>query len=256
MQVGTLTRLAIIIAIWPVLFGSVAVAQTEKTGARLFDEFEDILPSDLIARLDNFAIQIQQEPDVKGFLVVYRTRRDLPGLSNRYARRMKSYLVNSRGVPAERIVTVDGGEASCLTQQLWIVAPGAAPQPRADAYQNSYPPSVAKFDEHYFGDDEGSYWGNSPGDLLEAYGLELQKHPKSIAYLVAYRGMKGTGVRSIQGELRRERNFLIKEFRIKGSRIRTINGGFREWPTMELWVAYERGAVPLIASYRYVRRRR
>jgi hypothetical protein len=256
LQVATLKRLAISLAIWPLLFGAVALAQTEKADARLFDEFGDIQSSDLIARLDNLAIQLQQQPNVKGFVVVYRTRRDLPGLSNRYAHRMKSYLVNSRGVAAERVVTVDGGEASCLTQELWILPPGTAPQPRADAYQNSYTPSVAKFDEHYVGDDEGSYWANDPGDFLEAYGLELQKHPKSTAYVVAYRGMKGPGRRNAEGELRRERNFLVKEFRIKASRIRTINGGFREWPMMELWVAYERGAVPLIASYRYVRRRR
>ena len=256
MQVATLKRLGISIAIWLVLFGSVAVGQTEKSIARLFDEFGDIQASDLIARVDNLALQLQQQPDVKGFVVVYRTRRDLPGLSNRYAHRIKSYLVNSRGVPAERVVTVDGGEASCLTQELWIVPPGSAPQPRADAYQNSYAPSVAKFDEHYLGDDEGSYWANDPGDFLEAYGLELQKHPKSTAYLVAYRGRPGTGPRNVQRSLRGERNFLVKEFRIKGSRIRMINGGFREWPMMELWVAYERGAVPLIASYHYVRRGR
>jgi hypothetical protein len=245
----------IIVGIWSSLVCS-ATAQTENSAARLFDEFGDIMASDLIARLDNFAVQIQQDLNVKGFLVVYRTRRDLPGLSNRYAHRMKSYLVNARGLPAERIVTVDGGEASCLTQELWIVPPGAAPKPRADAYGTGYKTSVVKFDEHYFGDDETGYWGNSSEDLLEAFGLELQKHPKSIAYLVAYRGAKGPGQRNPQVALRRERNFLVKEFRIKGSRIRTISRGFREWPTMELWIAYEPGAVPLISSYRYVRRGR
>jgi len=242
-------------AIVSLLTCSVAVAQTDKSQAQLFDEFGDIAASDLIARLDNLAIQLQNQPDVKGFLVVYRTSRDLPGLSNRYARRMKSYLVNSRGVPAERVVTVDGGAASCLTQQLWIVPPGTAPKARADVYKNDYKPAVAKFDEHYFG-AEGGYWSNDPEDLLEAFGLELQQHPKSTAYLVAYRGMKGTGRRDAETALRGQRNFLVKEFRIKDSRIQRINGGFREWPMMELWIAYERGAVPIIASYRYASRRR
>jgi hypothetical protein len=256
LQLSNLKRLPLIIAISPLLFYSIAVAQTQNSAAKLFDEFGDIEASDLIARLDNFAVHIQQEPNAKGFLVVYRTRRDLPGLSNRYAHRMKSYLVDLRGMPAERLVTVDGGEASCLTQELWIVSPGSAPKPRADAYQNTYTPSVEKFDEHYLGADEVSYWKNSREDLLEAFGLELQKHPKSIAYLVAYQGIKGTGRRNALNAVGRERNFLAKEFRIKSSRIRMINGGFREWPTMELWIAYEPGTVPLISSYRYVRRGR
>jgi len=84
------------------------VAQSGTQRARKFDEFGDILASDLIARLDNLAIQLQNETTAKSFLVVYRSRRDLPGLNNRYAHRMKSYLVDSRGIPAERIITVDG----------------------------------------------------------------------------------------------------------------------------------------------------
>src|SRR5687767_13285832 len=104
------------------------IAQAAKQEARKFDEFYDIQYSDLIARLDNFAIQIQTEPGTRGFIVVYRTRRDLRGLSNRYAQRMKNYLVKTRGLSNERVVTVDGGAASCLTQELWIVPPGATPK--------------------------------------------------------------------------------------------------------------------------------
>lgn len=256
MQFQTQKRSTFLIAILPLIVCSVVLAQTEKPGARLVDQFGDIQQSDLIARLDNLAVQVEQEPEAKAFLVVYRTRRDLPGLSNRYAHRMKSYLMRTRGLPAARIVTIDGGISGCLTQELWIVSPGAAPRPREDAYQNSYAPSIAKFDEHYFGDNEDGYFANEADDLLEAYGLELQKHPSSVAYLVAYRGLKESSKRSVPEVLRQERNFLIKEFRIKGNRIRTINGGFREWPTMELWVAYEPAAVPLIGSYRYVRRGR
>lgn len=110
---------------------SIAFAQTDDSRARKVDEFGDILASDLIARLDNLAIKVQNDPTARAFLIVYRTRRDLPGLSNRYAHRMKSYLIQSRGITPDRVITVDGGEASCLTQELWIVEPGGAPQPKA-----------------------------------------------------------------------------------------------------------------------------
>src|SRR5437016_13896820 len=101
------------------VMGGAASAQTKNDVARKFDEFGDVAYSDLIARLDNFAIQLQNEPGTKGFILVYRTRRGLPGLNNAIALRSKYYLVNSRGVARDRIVTVDGGEADCQIQELW-----------------------------------------------------------------------------------------------------------------------------------------
>lgn len=241
---------------------SVAPAQTAPAIAHKFDEFGDIEASDLIARLDNLAIQVQHEPSSKAFLLVYRTRRDWPGLSNRYAHRMRSYLIHSRGLPAERIVTVDGGVAPCLWQELWVAPPGTAPKPREDAWNHSYRPSVYKFDEHYFqigktDPNEISYWPNAPEDLtsyLEAFGETLLKNRKVVGYLVAFRDdgdKRGVTARM----LRTERNFLIKEFRIDPSRIKTIDGGYREWRTMELWIA-EPGYRPVITSHRVVRFRR
>ena len=172
------------------LLNATAFAQASNATARKFDEFGDIYASDLIARLDNLAIQLSNEPTTKAFLIVYRTRRDLPGLSNKYAHRMKSYLVDSRGVPSERVVIVDGGVASCLSQELWIVPPGAAPKPREDAYDNPYKPSVYKFDEHYYqiGNDpaETSYWPTAPENLigyLESFGETLLKDRKLVGPL-------------------------------------------------------------------------
>jgi hypothetical protein len=226
-------------------------SQTVAGAAVKFDEFGDILASDLIARLDNLAVQLQNAPNTKAFLVVYRTGRDLPGLSNRYAHRMEGYLVATRGMDPKRIVTVDGGEAACLTQEIWIVPPGTTPKPREDAYTRSYQPAVYKFDEHYLGEREDLYyWRDSPNDLLEGFALELQKHPKSIGYLIAYRA------RPSRTRTHGVRDFLLKNYGIKPERIRLVDGGYRERPTMELWIAEGKGAVPIISSYRYLPRRR
>ena len=227
--------------------------QSTSPLAQKFDEFEDILASDLIARLDNVAIHLQHQPNVKAFFVVYRTRRDLPGLSNRYAHRMKGYLIQSRGVPADRLVTVDGGVAACLTQEIWIVLPGGAPKLREDARPSSYQPAVYKFDEHYYGerDREGLYyWRDSYDELLEGFGLELQKHPKSVGYLIAYRDTNEGSMREVQNALRSRRSYLSKEYGIKLARLKTIVGGYRGSRVMELWIANEPGAVPTIMSYR------
>lgn len=244
-------------AILLLLLSSLAFAQDSNSGARKFDEFDDILASDLIARLDNLAVHLQNEPNSKAFLIVYRARRDLPGLSNRYAQRMKGYLVHTRGLPPERIVTVDGGIALCLVQELWIVPPGTAPQPRVDVQLNSYHPPVYKFDEHYYGEARDLYyWQDSREELLEAFALELQKTPKSIGYFVAYRDTGRGSQRLVKTSLRFKRNVLINDYGIKPERIKTIAGGYRGSFTTELWISQEPGAIPTVTSYRYVPKRR
>ena len=239
---------------------SVTFAQTSNPTARKFDEFGDILASDLIARLDNFAVTLSNEPSSKAFLMVYRTRRDLPGLSSRYAHRMRSYLVDTRGIPSERIIVVDGGVAPCLWQELWVVPAGSAPKPREDAYDNYLRPSPYKFDEHYYqtgkaDPDEISYWRAAPENLigyLEFFGETLLKNRKLIGYLVAFRDAATDHPNVTKRILQTERNFLIKEFRINPSRIKIIDGGPGEYRAVELWIA-EAGDRPIFTSYRVVR---
>ena len=237
------------------LLSSFAKAQTSNSTARKFDEFGDILVSELIARLDNFGVALMNEPNAKAFVIVYRTRRDLPGLNSRYAHYMKSYLTQHR-VAAERVVIVDGGVASCLWQELWIVSPGSAPKPREDAFGNDYRPEVYKFDEHYYEFESDALAGNSyvpvpPENLtgyLEAYGETLLKDRKSTAYLISFWDAKRGKQSGAQRILTKERQFLIKEFRINPSRIKTMVGGPAANRKVELWIAHS-GYHPVITSY-------
>jgi hypothetical protein len=59
------------------------IRQSNQT-ARKFDEFGDIYMTDIKARIDGFAEALRNEPNARGFIIVYRTRRDLPGLSSRW----------------------------------------------------------------------------------------------------------------------------------------------------------------------------
>lgn len=242
-----------------------ASAQTENSAARKLDEFGDIQISDLKARLDYFASELQKKPDYKGFFLVYRSRRDLPGLSYRYAHRMKGYLLTSRGLEKERVVAVDGGESNCLTQELWIVPPGTTPTPRTDAYQRNFvdSDSVRKFDELTWGDDSAP--GVSMGEL-EAYLTSLQAEPRARAYLIADTGYYiQRGSFKEDGKLRRHsdtyqdppgtankvltqaRRLLTKTFHFSPSRIRLMDGGYRKRGALELWIV-PRGEHPPIPT--------
>jgi hypothetical protein len=93
-----------------------------------FDEYGNIRFNDEKARLDNYAIQLQNQPGSTGTILVYGS---CAGEAQQRGDRAKDYLVNTRGIEAGRITVVDGGCRSDLTVQLWIVPQGSTP-PAAD----------------------------------------------------------------------------------------------------------------------------
>jgi hypothetical protein len=96
-----------------------------------FDAFGDIKCEDEYARLDNFAIQLQHEPQAKGVISFYggkTFRGKLPRRGDAAARaaRLKPYLVNRRGIPAAQVIVIDGGYAEEWRVELWIIPSGAS----------------------------------------------------------------------------------------------------------------------------------
>lgn len=93
-----------------------------------FDEYGNIRFNDEKARLDNYAIQLQNNPDNRATIIGYGA---CEGEGLNRANRAKDYLVNTRGIDAGRIDTVDGGCRSELHVELWLV-PSGATAPAAD----------------------------------------------------------------------------------------------------------------------------
>jgi hypothetical protein len=91
------------------------------------DEYGNIRFNDEKARLDNYAIELQNDPTAQGYLICYGGRRGRTGEAQRRCDRAKDYLVNTRGISGDRIVTVDGGYKEELTVELWVVPSGANP---------------------------------------------------------------------------------------------------------------------------------
>jgi hypothetical protein len=93
-----------------------------KPIASKFDEYGNIKFNDEKARLDNYAIQLQNTPGSTGTIIVYGS---CAGEAQQRGDRAKDYLVNTRGIEAGRITVVDGGCRSDLAVQLWVVPQGA-----------------------------------------------------------------------------------------------------------------------------------
>jgi hypothetical protein len=117
-------------------------------GPTQFDTYGRIARNDEKARLDNFAVALQNDPGAQGYIITYGGRRGPAGEAQTRADFAKNYLVNSRGIDAGRLVTVDGGFREEATTELWLVPSGATPptaSPNVDAseVQTTRPPRRA-----------------------------------------------------------------------------------------------------------------
>lgn len=75
--------------------------------------------------LDNFAIALQRNPDLIGYIVVYAGRRACFDAAKDRALRAKQYVVKTRGIQESRVKWIDGGHREELTVILQPVPPDA-----------------------------------------------------------------------------------------------------------------------------------
>jgi hypothetical protein len=119
------------------LIGPSSVAQTSNE-AREFDKYGSICCEDEKARLDNFAVHLQSEPEAIGYIIFYEGRRypscydrrpraPRRGEAEARAARIKPYLTEMRGLDAKRVIIVNGGYREEWTAELWIVPKGGEP---------------------------------------------------------------------------------------------------------------------------------
>lgn len=94
---------------------------------RKFDEYYDIARNDEKARLDNYAIQLQNEPGSQGYIIVYPSRKAKENEAQARATRISDYLTNSRGIDASRFNITMGAARDGWLFELWIVPQGASP---------------------------------------------------------------------------------------------------------------------------------
>jgi hypothetical protein len=105
----------------PVLTKAQTQDESRQIGdPRMFDQWGKIPFSDEKARLDNLAIYLQKdEPTFVTYLVFYAGRKSCAGEIQARADRAKNYLVNKRGVQANRVIWKDGGYRKEFTVEIW-----------------------------------------------------------------------------------------------------------------------------------------
>lgn len=95
-----------------------------------------------MAHLDNYAIEVQNAPVAKAYVVVYGGREDTARSELRARRsRIKRYLIKERSIEPSRVLVVDGGFRENLTVELWLV-PAGTELPEA---RPTVPPEEVKY---------------------------------------------------------------------------------------------------------------
>ena len=95
--------------------------------AREFDVCCTCTYDDQKARLDNLAVELQNDPTTRTYIIAYGGRTSRVGEADRLGQRARDYLVSQRGIDNSRITVLNGGyrEEDCV--ELWIVPRGATP---------------------------------------------------------------------------------------------------------------------------------
>ena len=95
-----------------------------------FDEYGEIGWEEERARLDNFAIQLQQDQDLIGYILVYEVTGGCLGEAQARALRAKRYVVEHRGVEWKRIMwRQEGYQADMQTTLLLVKRDVILPRP-------------------------------------------------------------------------------------------------------------------------------
>lgn len=107
---------------------------------RLFDMYGDMSWAKERARLNNYAIQLKNEPMAVAHIIVYAGKRAYIGEAKMRAERIRNYLTRKQGIKPERAKITDGGYREDATVELWLApvgieGPTASPTVDADQVQ-------------------------------------------------------------------------------------------------------------------------
>lgn len=98
--------------------------------AQEFDECNSCSLNDQKARLDNLAVELQNDPSTRAYIIAYGGRMSPLGQGQKLMSRAREYLVSHRALDASRLTVVNGGFREEDSVELWLVPSGAAaPQP-------------------------------------------------------------------------------------------------------------------------------
>jgi hypothetical protein len=97
-----------------------------------FDSFPKKSDPDMFGRLDNFAIQLTNDPRVTGYVISYAGKISTRSEGRTLANKARDYVINKRHIPPNRVVAIDGGFRQVTELELYLIRanlPAPSPKP-------------------------------------------------------------------------------------------------------------------------------
>jgi hypothetical protein len=229
------------------LIGLAETSHPQEPGnqsSRKVDSYNDQIRSSEAEQwhLEDFRELLLKEPNAKAYIIAYGGREDPPGKARRFAFRAKNWLVNWRGITAQRIVPLDGGRREDFVVELWLVPSGAIPPKPTPTVELTDDLGDNVLFDHF--DIDYDNFGVRTEDLpirLEGFAEALKKEPGSRGCVIAYAqsgddrdgtfwDSPGTALKTAK----EHKNYLVKHG-IGASRLSAVDGGYSE-RVVELWI--------------------
>lgn len=179
--------------------GSVSVSQIKA------DSFLSAPDDDVLARLDNFRLEMLKYPGSTGHIVVHKARRTPMGEFLRYFYGIQG-IWKMRGYPANELVLHPGKETEVLDHESWIVAKGEQILPEEFSIDTRLKEQVKTkrlFDSQCIGCDPAvplRQWMFNEG--LTYFGKAIEANPESRAQIVIGKNAFVSSTRAERHELR------------------------------------------------------
>jgi hypothetical protein len=187
-------------------------------------------------------VELGKHPEARAAVVVYSTP---PGDAMVYARWVKQWLTEMRGVAAERVLAVYGGYAGKRRLEIWLVPAGAEPPRDAPPVTRV---GVTLFVRYYYFGGESCPDNHLPA--LEAFAETLKSLPGWRGRIVLRphvnrRGAQGGDPDFDFSPLTRrqalrhaaaDRLHLINRLGLDPGRVRAVVGAPDTWAHGELWL--------------------
>lgn len=227
----------------------------ERPKAVLAEEVGITCSEDLMARYDYFLGKLLLQPSARGMLLFYGDQSS-EGRNLNLFRWMTEFYPQVRRFKNLNLEFVRAKNGPKTNIQFWIVPSGAEPPAPSERFQPEAITSTSRYD--VAAADFHKYKGKTYLYLDGFYELGCDFAPNNVGFVDQLRKNKSlTGYFVVYTEFGKGKAYgdriarfavseLLKNFRISRARIKTIYGGNRNKPEIELWLVPEGDRLPTL----------
>ena len=241
-----------VLLVWLIFFAFLQICPAQETPlAHLVDGFGKPCSEDLMARFDNYFMQLNNDPTATGYIVFYGDE-SMEGTNLNFIKYLTKIYPNRR-FDKTRLSLLRGENRDAMKIQFWIAPAGANPPKVEKEFADEKIASTKLFDKNWADFNKWSgkldIYNDGFFDLgcdfspnREAFAKTLFSNPNLTGYLVVYTkfGKGKTYADKVSNFAVKD---LIKNFKIPRNRLKTLFGGNREEPEIEFWLV-PKGNIP------------